>query len=204
MGRSPDCRPQGPIAPTPVLSPPEGSGLAGGDGLNVPQRDGRLNAPAQSTLAGPTSQSNQHSNSAPVAQRTRSGKPFLRGHRPPRTPDTRADSAVSNVSFLGDCDKASADRARFCSRRAISERVRRRLRQAYPGSRVSPRADRRQGAPVAEARGLLERDEAELLRTFMAFAGRAGSHAGLSGAADSQLRRHFATALLVFAVAKLG
>jgi len=38
----------------------------------------------------------------------------------------------------------------------------------------------------------------------MVFAGRAGSHAGLSGAADSQLRRHFATALIAFAVAKLG
>lgn len=51
---------------------------------------------------------------------------------------------------------------------------------------------------------LLEPDEAELLRTYMAFAGRAGSHAGLSGAADSQLRRHFGTALIAFAVAKLG
>ena len=55
-----------------------------------------------------------------------------------------------------------------------------------------------------QASGLLEPDEAELLRTFMAFASRAGSHAGLSGAADSQLRRHFATALIAFGVAKLG
>ena len=55
-----------------------------------------------------------------------------------------------------------------------------------------------------QANGLLETDEAELLRAFMAFAGRAGSHAGLSGAADSQLRRHFATAVIAFGVAKLG
>ena len=46
-------------------------------------------------------------------------------------------------------------------------------------------------------------DETELLKAFAAFAGRAGSHAGLSGAADSQLRRHFATALIAFGVAKL-
>jgi hypothetical protein len=55
-----------------------------------------------------------------------------------------------------------------------------------------------------QASELLEPDEAELLRTFMAFASRAGSHAGLSGAVDSQLRRHFATALIAFGVAKLG
>lgn len=55
-----------------------------------------------------------------------------------------------------------------------------------------------------QTQGLLEADEADLVRTFMAFAGRAGSHAGLSGAADAQLRRHFATALIAFAVAKLG
>ncbi len=55
-----------------------------------------------------------------------------------------------------------------------------------------------------QAEGLLETDEADLTKTFMAFAGRAGSHAGLSSAADSQLRRHFATALIVFAIAKLG
>jgi hypothetical protein len=52
--------------------------------------------------------------------------------------------------------------------------------------------------------GHLEEDEADLLRTFMTFAGRAGSHAGLSDATDAQLRRHFATALIAFAVAKLG
>jgi hypothetical protein len=55
-----------------------------------------------------------------------------------------------------------------------------------------------------QTNSFLEVDEAELIRTFMAFAGRAGSHAGLSGAADSQLRRHFATALIAFAIAKLG
>lgn len=55
-----------------------------------------------------------------------------------------------------------------------------------------------------QSEGVLEPDEADLIRTFMAFAGRAGSHAGLSGAADSQLRRHFATALIAFALAKLG
>jgi hypothetical protein len=55
-----------------------------------------------------------------------------------------------------------------------------------------------------QERELLDEDEANLTRAFMAFAGRAGSHAGLSGAADSQLRRHFATALMVFAMTKLG
>jgi hypothetical protein len=54
-----------------------------------------------------------------------------------------------------------------------------------------------------EINGFIELDEADLLRAFMAFAGRAGSHAGLSGAADSQLRRHLATALIAFGVAKL-
>lgn len=38
----------------------------------------------------------------------------------------------------------------------------------------------------------------------MAFAGRAGSHAGISEAADAQLRRHFAAALISFALMKLG
>jgi uncharacterized protein YutE (UPF0331/DUF86 family) len=52
--------------------------------------------------------------------------------------------------------------------------------------------------------GHLEDDEADLLKAFAGFAGRAGSHAGLSGAADSQLRRHFATALIAFGVSKLG
>jgi hypothetical protein len=52
--------------------------------------------------------------------------------------------------------------------------------------------------------GFLEEDESELLKTFFAFAGRAGSHAGLSDAADSQLRRHFATALIAFGIGKLG
>lgn len=52
--------------------------------------------------------------------------------------------------------------------------------------------------------GQLEQDEADLIRAYMAFAGRAGSHAGVSEAADAQLRRHFAAALIVFAVTKLG
>jgi hypothetical protein len=50
---------------------------------------------------------------------------------------------------------------------------------------------------------LLGDDEAQLLRAFAKFAGRDGSHAGLSAAADAQLRRHFVTALIAFAVAKL-
>lgn len=50
--------------------------------------------------------------------------------------------------------------------------------------------------------GALETDTAELVRAFAAFAGRDGSHAGLSAAADAQLRRHFATALIAFALAK--
>jgi hypothetical protein len=54
-----------------------------------------------------------------------------------------------------------------------------------------------------EANGLLDDDEARLLQAFMGFAGRAGSHAGLSGATDSQLRRHFASALIAFGIAKL-
>jgi hypothetical protein len=55
-----------------------------------------------------------------------------------------------------------------------------------------------------EENGLLAKDEAELTRAFMAFAGRAGSHAGISDQVDAQLRRHFATALTSFAIAKLG
>ena len=51
--------------------------------------------------------------------------------------------------------------------------------------------------------GHLVEDEANLTKAFMGFASRNGSHAGLSGAAEAQLRRHFATALMVFAVAKL-
>jgi hypothetical protein len=54
-----------------------------------------------------------------------------------------------------------------------------------------------------EAQGLLAKDEADLTRAFMAFAGRAGSHAGISDQVDAQLRRHFATALLSFAIAKI-
>ncbi len=49
----------------------------------------------------------------------------------------------------------------------------------------------------------LAKDEAELTKAFMAFAGRAGSHAGVSDQVDAQLRRHMATALMSFAIAKL-
>jgi hypothetical protein len=52
--------------------------------------------------------------------------------------------------------------------------------------------------------GHIDEDEADLMKTFAVFAGRAGSHAGLSDASDSQLRRHFATALIAFGVAKFG
>ena len=55
-----------------------------------------------------------------------------------------------------------------------------------------------------QEQGIIEEDEAELMRSFATFAGRAGSHAGLSDATDSQLRRHFASALIGFGVAKLG
>jgi hypothetical protein len=55
-----------------------------------------------------------------------------------------------------------------------------------------------------QEQGLLEQDEADLTRSYMAFAGRAGSHAGVSEAVDAQLRRHFAAALITFAVMKLG
>jgi hypothetical protein len=51
--------------------------------------------------------------------------------------------------------------------------------------------------------GMLTEDESDLLKAFAAFAGRNGSHPGLSDAADSQLRRHFATALISFGIAKL-
>jgi len=52
--------------------------------------------------------------------------------------------------------------------------------------------------------GAIEEDEADLMKAFATFAGRAGSHAGLSGAVDSGLRRHFAAALIAFGVAKIG
>jgi hypothetical protein len=52
--------------------------------------------------------------------------------------------------------------------------------------------------------GHIDEDESDLMRTFATFAGRAGSHAGLSDANDSLLRRHIATALIAFGVAKLG
>jgi hypothetical protein len=67
-------------------------------------------------------------------------------------------------------------------------------------------ADRTGGAARMwlQNNGHIDEDEGELMRTFATFAGRAGSHAGLSDATDSQLRRHFATALIAFGVAKLG
>jgi hypothetical protein len=55
-----------------------------------------------------------------------------------------------------------------------------------------------------ETSGLLAKDEADLTRAFMAFAGRAGSHAGISDQVDAQLRRHFATALMSFVITKLN
>lgn len=54
-----------------------------------------------------------------------------------------------------------------------------------------------------EEKGHLQRDEGELIKAFMAFAGKAGSHAGISDQAEAQLRRHIATALITFAVLKL-
>jgi hypothetical protein len=53
-----------------------------------------------------------------------------------------------------------------------------------------------------QGEGVLEEDAAQLIKSFAGFAGRDGSHAGLSAAADAQLRRHFATALIAFALAK--
>jgi len=57
---------------------------------------------------------------------------------------------------------------------------------------------------VAGRTGFLAKDEADLTKAFMAFVGRAGSPAGISGQVNAQLRRHFATALMSFAIAKLG
>ena len=42
------------------------------------------------------------------------------------------------------------------------------------------------------------------MKAFATFAGDAGSHAGLSDAVESGLRRHFAASLIAFGVAKLG
>jgi len=52
--------------------------------------------------------------------------------------------------------------------------------------------------------GIIEEDEAELMKAFSRFAGRNGSHPGLSDAAESQLRRGFVSDLIAFGVAKLG
>ena len=54
-----------------------------------------------------------------------------------------------------------------------------------------------------EEQGFLEADEGDLSKAFMAFAGRAGSHAGISDQVDAQLRRHMSTALMSFVIAKL-
>jgi len=96
----------------------------------------------------------------------------------------RGDWEAANAQFRSACDAVYDELAHH---------------HGCPPSRTGGRARQ-----WLQGQGLLESDEADLLRTFMAFAGRAGSHAGLSGAADSQLRRHFATALIAFAVAKLG
>jgi hypothetical protein len=96
----------------------------------------------------------------------------------------RGDWESANAQFRSACD-AVYD--------ALAQR------HGCPSGRTGGKARR-----WLQTRGFLEADEADLLRTFMAVAGRAGSHAGLSGAADSQLRRHCATALIAFAVAKLG
>jgi len=96
----------------------------------------------------------------------------------------RGDYEAANAQFRSACD-ATFD--------ALA------LRHGCPAGRTGGRARQ-----WLQSKKHLEDDEADLIRTYMAFAGRAGSHAGLSGAADSQLRRHFATALMVFAIAKLG
>jgi hypothetical protein len=57
---------------------------------------------------------------------------------------------------------------------------------------------------LLQENGVIEEDEADLMKAFSTFAGRAGSHAGLSDAVDSGLRRHFAAALISFGVAKIG
>ncbi len=55
-----------------------------------------------------------------------------------------------------------------------------------------------------EGEGLLSKKEAALVKAFMDYAGENGSHAGVSDAAECQLRRHFATAIITFALTKLG
>jgi hypothetical protein len=67
-------------------------------------------------------------------------------------------------------------------------------------------ADRTGGAARRwlQDNGVIEEDEGDLMKAFATFAGRAGSHAGLSDAVDAGLRRHFAAALIAFGVAKLG
>jgi hypothetical protein len=71
--------------------------------------------------------------------------------------------------------------------------------QGCPAERTGGRARR-----WLQDQGIIEEDEADLMKSFVTFAGRDGSHAGLSDATDSQLRRHFASALIGFGVAKLG
>lgn len=55
-----------------------------------------------------------------------------------------------------------------------------------------------------EDSGLLSKKEASLVKAFMNYAGENGSHAGVSDATECQLRRHFATAIIAFALTKLG
>ena len=69
------------------------------------------------------------------------------------------------------------------------------------------------GAPTSRVGGkarawleneeLIDKDLAALLQAFGGFAGPAGSHAGISEGADAQLRRHVATALIAYAIARL-
>jgi hypothetical protein len=54
-----------------------------------------------------------------------------------------------------------------------------------------------------EGEELIDKDLAALLQAFGGFAGRAGSHAGISEGADAQLRRHVATALIAYAIVRL-
>jgi hypothetical protein len=54
-----------------------------------------------------------------------------------------------------------------------------------------------------ENEGLIDKDLSALLQAFGGFAGRAGSHAGISESSDAQLRRHVATALIAYAIARL-
>jgi len=135
-----------------------------------------------------------------------------------RPPDAPADRLADQLrSVLGDRDGSEIalnhyDQANRASDRGDWEAANAQFRSACDA--VFDALAHAQGCPASKSGGaarkwlqerrLLDEDEANLTLAFMAFAGRAGSHAGLSGAADSQLRRHFATALMVFAITKLG